>query len=130
MRQCSKGWGIRCPKSTGTKCRCACGGKNHGAWTITLPKFISESNYSIVGELRASRGLLIKDMGPWDKYKSVTNDAENVVKELISIGMLKSDQRLFYHDSTGRLDEILIKDGHFDGFAPIDETAHRSDDLF
>ena len=29
--QCSKGWGGRCARSRGTKCRCACGGRNHGA---------------------------------------------------------------------------------------------------
>lgn len=27
---CSKGWGARCARATGPKCRCACGGANHG----------------------------------------------------------------------------------------------------
>lgn len=27
---CSKGWGMRCAAAIGRKCRCACGGANHG----------------------------------------------------------------------------------------------------
>lgn len=27
---CSRGWARRCPESRGKRCRCACGGRNHG----------------------------------------------------------------------------------------------------
>jgi len=30
MATCSRGWGRRCPESTGPVCVCACGGANHG----------------------------------------------------------------------------------------------------
>jgi hypothetical protein len=31
-QQCSRGWGERCPKSTGKRCRCQCGGYHHGTY--------------------------------------------------------------------------------------------------
>ena len=49
---------------------------------------------------------------------SVTNDAENVVESLAREGMLPAGRRLFYYDSEGRLDEILVRDKAFAGFAP------------
>lgn len=30
LHQCSKGWSARCARAKGPKCRCACGGHNHG----------------------------------------------------------------------------------------------------
>lgn len=29
--QCGKGWALRCARSCGKKCRCRCGGRNHGS---------------------------------------------------------------------------------------------------
>lgn len=95
-----------------------------------------------------TKPLLIEDMGPWDKHPTVTNDAEHVVRELVLDGYLSKcnqcgrpwapgangcfnaqgdddcdgvvqDRRLFYVDSEGRKDEILIKSGIFAGFAPV-----------
>lgn len=31
VRKCSRGWAARCARSRGRRCRCACGGANHGA---------------------------------------------------------------------------------------------------
>ena len=62
--------------------------------------------------------LIIRDVGPSEYYPSVTNAAETVVEELVSSGQLPAGRRLFYYDSDGTMDEILIKDGKFDGFAP------------
>jgi hypothetical protein len=28
--ECSRGWAKRCKASKGERCKCACGGKNHG----------------------------------------------------------------------------------------------------
>lgn len=61
--------------------------------------------------------LVIRDLGPWDIHPTVTNDAENVVAELAEEGMLWDGRRLFYYDSEGRLDELLVRDGRFAGFA-------------
>lgn len=62
--------------------------------------------------------LIIRDVGPWNKYKTVTNDAENVVKKLVAQGMLFGRRRLLYYDSEGVLSELLIRDERFDGFGP------------
>lgn len=74
------------------------------------------ANYTIVA-VGLDR-VVIRDVGPWDKYLSVTNDAENVVRELAGNALLRPGRRLFYYDSDGQLDEILFKDGQFIGFAP------------
>lgn len=58
--------------------------------------------------------VTIRDVGH-ETHRSVTNDAENVVATLA--GQLGT-RRLFYYDSMGNLDELLVKDGRFAGFAP------------
>ena len=70
--------------------------------------------YKIVED--TPRVLCIEDIGPWDKHLSVTNGAEIVVDELAS--QLRG-RHLEYYDSEGQRDEILVKDGQFNGFAPI-----------
>lgn len=59
--------------------------------------------------------LVIRDVGPWDMYLTVTNAAEEVVEELAP--RLKG-RRLFYYDSDGNKDELVVRDGIFVGFAP------------
>ena len=75
-----------------------------------------KANYIIVAV--GPDRVVIRDVGPWDKYLSVTNDAENVVLDLAGQNLLQPGRRLFYYDSDGRMDEMLIKDGVFLGFAP------------
>ncbi len=82
------------------------------------------ANYVIV--VKASDQITIRDMGPWDKYLTVTNDAENVVRELAAEGHLPNGRRLFYYDSDGELDEIPVKDGVFVGFAPGPKRQERA----
>jgi hypothetical protein len=62
--------------------------------------------------------VIIKDIGPWDKHISVTNDAEWVVQRLFRDNDIIEGQKLFYIDSEGQADEILIENGQFKGFAP------------
>lgn len=62
--------------------------------------------------------LIIRDVGPWDKHPTVTSDVEGVVERLVAQGRLPEGRRLFYYDSEDFLDEILVKDGKFAGFAP------------
>jgi hypothetical protein len=73
------------------------------------------ANFAIVED--TARHLLIRDIGPWNVYPTVTNDAEEVVKKLAPI---LGDRRLFYFDSEGELDELLVNNGHFAGFAVVD----------
>lgn len=63
--------------------------------------------------------LLIRDLGPWDVYPTVTNAAEEVVAELA--GRLNG-RRLEYIDSDGQRDQLVVRDGRFVGFAPASKT--------
>ena len=71
------------------------------------------SNYSFVAD-DPNKPLIIIDNGPWDKFMSVTNDAEFVVLELRN--KLLEGRRLFYYDSENEFCELLIRDGRFAGF--------------
>jgi hypothetical protein len=51
--------------------------------------------------------------------RTVTNDADDVVADLVRQGDLLPGMRVVYCDSEGVWDELLVKDGRFDGFAPI-----------
>lgn len=63
--------------------------------------------------------VTIRDIGPWDKHLTVANDAEQVVAAVVATGRLDRGERLFYIDSTGALDELLITEERaFGGFAP------------
>lgn len=77
---------------------------------------MSEANYEIVRVDADS--LTIRDVGPWDKFMTVTNDVEAVVADLVAGGDLREGQRLFYYDSENCLDEIAVVDGKFAGFKP------------
>jgi len=74
------------------------------------------ANYVVVQD--SIDRLVIRDLGPWDKYLTVTNAVEDVVRELA--GQLKG-RRLFYYDTEGQMDELVVKDGQFAEFAPGDK---------
>jgi hypothetical protein len=71
----------------------------------------AHANFQIVENTATS--LTIEDLGPWDVYLTVTNDAEWVVKQVASI---LDGRRLFYRDSEGGMDEIVVEQGRFSGF--------------
>ena len=77
------------------------------------------AQYVIVEDsFSGSEPLVIRDVGPWDKHLTVTNDAENVVAELVRSNRLLPGQQLLCYDSDNQLDELVVKDGKFAGFAP------------
>ena len=64
--------------------------------------------------------VYIKDMGG---NMSITNDAEHVVRTIVKdFGSLIT---LFYVDSLGYVDELLIKNGEFDGFNILSDVARH-----
>jgi len=63
--------------------------------------------------------LYIRDVGPWDRFPTVTNDAEAVVDYLRAHNLVWQGRRLIYCDSDGHWDEILLKDGSFSGFRTL-----------
>ena len=72
-----------------------------------------KANYEIVSE--TDDCVLIRDLGPWSEYPTVTNAAESTVNALAP---RLQGRRLEYIDSEGHRDRLLVTDGHFDGFAP------------
>lgn len=80
---------------------------------------MKHANYVIVADDPLSTGaLVIRDVGPWDRHPTITNDAEHVVEELSAAGKLPPGRRLYYYDSEDQLDELLIAHARFAGFAP------------
>ncbi len=67
--------------------------------------------------------LIIEDIGPHDRYPTVTNDVEYVVDELYYANQLPAGRRLLYYDSDGNLDEIVHEAGRFVGFRPARREA-------
>jgi len=66
------------------------------------------ATYEIVDANERLNFLVIRDVGFWDRQLTVTNDAERVVEALDAACRLPIDRRLFYYDSEGELDEILL----------------------
>jgi len=65
--------------------------------------------------------LVIRDDGPWSIHLTVTNDAENVVRELF---LRLKGRMLLYFDSEGELGRLLYsQNGKFAGFAPAPSDA-------
>jgi hypothetical protein len=62
--------------------------------------------------------LIIEDIGPHDRYLTITNDVKNVVAALAYANQLPDGRRLLYYDSEGNLDEIVVDGGRFVGFRP------------
>lgn len=80
-----------------------------------------KANYRIVSA--EENRVVIRDIGPWDKFMTVTNAADGVVAELFAEGYLANantgvPKRLFYYDSEGQFDELLHEGGVFRGFKP------------
>jgi len=112
-----------------TKCKCICGGKNHSKGIVKAVEGIREkfgmkarALYEFVGPqeyppaLKAfGDPLVIRDTGHLVTV-SLTNDAENVVADLVANELLAPGRRLFYYDSEGQLDEIVVENGKFKGF--------------
>ncbi len=69
-------------------------------------------NYEIIEETDAC--VLLRDIGPWHKYLTITNGAEGVVK---AVAPMLRGRRLEYYDSEGDREQLIVKDGEFAGFA-------------
>ena len=78
------------------------------------------ARYTIV-EDAPGEPLVIRDIGPWHMHRTVTNDAEAVVSELVAEGRLPPGRRLHYYDSEGEIGRIVVVDGKFEGFEPVED---------
>ena len=77
-----------------------------------------KANYEIIED--TPECLCIKDVGPWDVHQTITNGAEEVVRELAPI---LNGRRLEYIDSSGYRDQLLVRNGVFFDFAPAEPTV-------
>jgi len=75
------------------------------------------ARYGIV-ENEGGKPLVIRDLGPWTEHPTVTHDVASVVRELFDKALLPPGRRLFYFDSAGDLDEIVVDGARFVHFAP------------
>jgi hypothetical protein len=78
----------------------------------------NNSVYEVVCDESTEDRLVIRDVGDHRQVLTITNDAERVVDELRSMGALPPGRRLFYYDSQGELDEIVVNDHGFVCFGP------------
>jgi len=59
----------------------------------------------------------LQDLGPWNQYQTITNDAEAVVAYLYQKEILTANDQIVYKDSNGEWTEIFHDGaGNFEGF--------------
>lgn len=63
------------------------------------------------------RSVVIRDVGG-DKDPTITNDAEQVVEDVFTKGLLREGVQLYYLDCHGVLAELKHSCGVFIGFGP------------
>ena len=65
------------------------------------------ANFAIIVD--SAKFVVLNDLGPWDRFKTITNAAESVVRTMHVNGL--GPRRLFYYDSDSDLTE-LVHDGN------------------
>jgi len=74
------------------------------------------SNFTILSN--SPDVIVLQDLGPWDHFQTITNDAENVVAYLYKSGRLvPPTKQIVYFDSDGEATELKHDGmGNFTGF--------------
>jgi len=52
--------------------------------------------------------VLLRDLGPWDRHPTITNDAQWVM-QTVAYMLVAPRKRLLYYDSAGELTELLLE---------------------
>jgi hypothetical protein len=74
------------------------------------------ANFTILSN--SSEVIVLRDLGPWDTYKTITNDAEAVVKYLFKSGQATGTKQIIYYDSDGETTKLNHDGmGNFTGFS-------------
>ena len=66
------------------------------------------SNFTIIAN--APEVIILQDLGPWDHFSTITNDAEAVVKYLFKSDQATGTKQIVYYDSEGEATQ-LVHDG-------------------
>lgn len=73
------------------------------------------SNFTIL--TNTADVIVLKDLGPWDIFKTITNDAEAVVSYLYKSSQATGSKRIVYYDSEEEATELFHDGcGNFTGF--------------
>ena len=75
---------------------------------------MKRSNYVI--ERETEYEIVLHDIGPWDIFLTITNDAENIISAL---SPEQKNKRVFYYDSENVLTELVIINDDFSHFRDI-----------
>ena len=74
------------------------------------------SNFTIIST--APDVIVLQDLGPWDHFSTITNDAEAVVKYLFKSGQATGTKQIIYYDSDGETTKLNHDGmGNFTGFS-------------
>lgn len=73
-----------------------------------------KSNYKIV--CHTDHYVKFEDLGPWDKFKSITNDIENVIRDLYNDNIIENGTLLEYIDTEKSITGVVHKNGEFLSF--------------
>ena len=74
---------------------------------------MKRANYEVIAH--SEDRVILRDLGPWDKYSSITNAAEDVIRNLHPY---IKDKKVFYYDSEGDYGELVHdNNGQFVRFA-------------
>ena len=73
------------------------------------------SNFTIL--TNTAQVIVLEDLGPWDHFKTITNEAEAVVKYLFKSGQATGTKQIVYFDSDYIATELCHDGkGNFTGF--------------
>lgn len=109
---------LRHPSSIARGMGPTCAGKSKSIKYHDCRKNRADYTYTVEEDF-----VCIIDMNRGDR--SVTNDAENVIQDLVRDGVDLSVRRVIYKDSEGIWDELLVSNKHFSGFRALRTTEVR-----
>lgn len=73
------------------------------------------SNFTIL--TNTAQVIVLEDLGPWDHFKTITNDAEAVVQYLFKSNQATGTKQIVYFDSEGEATQLGHDGkGNFTGF--------------
>lgn len=76
------------------------------------------ANYKI--RLLDPTKVVLGDEGPHDKYPTITNSIEDIIKQLVDTNVVNGRRRVFYWDSDQKFTEVILKGTEFAGFQEAD----------
>lgn len=69
--------------------------------------------------------VVLRDIGPWSQHPTVTNDAEQVVEDVLAWA---GGRRILYYDSEGELTELVHDGTRFVRFAFVKSEVKSAQD--